>query len=104
MTKPKVVEWLLNNRFICDDKRKIHFYRSYRESEIPFRGGKVTFRIPRRVEEYVDIWKGSVWYSDTGEEGTFDECGLGYVHVDEKGWLILENVWELKPKEEISEG
>jgi hypothetical protein len=101
MTKPEVVDWLLNNGFGCGDKRKIHFYRSYRESDFVFRGERKTLRTPRRVEEFVDIWKGSVWYSDTGEEGTFDECGLDYVHIDEKGWLILENVWELKPKEEI---
>ena len=101
MTKPEVVDWLLKNGFGCGDKRKIHFYRSYRESEIPVKGKKVILRIPRRVEEYVDIWKGSVWYSDIGEEGSYDECGLENVHIDEKGWLILENVWELKPWEEI---
>ena len=101
MTKPEVVDWLLKNGFVCGDKRKIHFYRSYRESEFFFRDKKIHFLPKRRVEEYVDIWKGSVWYSDTGEEGSYDECGLEYVHIDEKGWLIFENVWELKPWEEI---
>ena len=101
MTKPEVVDWLLKNGFGCGDKRKIHFYRSYRESEFFVRDKKIHFLPQRRVEEYVDIWKGSVWYSDTGEEGSYDECGLDYVHIDEDGWLILENVWELKPWEEI---
>ena len=101
MTKPEVVEWLLENGFVCKEKQKIHFYRSYRESEIPVKGKKVTLRIPRRVEEYVNIWKGSVWYLDNREEWIFDECGLDYVHIDENGWLILENVWELKPWGEI---
>ncbi len=103
MTKPEVVEWLLKNGFGQLDKRKIRFYRSYREVEF-FIGNKNAVRFPpRRVEEYVDIWKGSVWYSDTGEEGTYDECGLDYVHINEKGWLVFENVWELKPQEEIQE-
>ena len=101
MTKPEVVEWLLKNRFICGGKRRINFYRCYKEYEFFFRDRMVALRRPRLVEEYVYVLEGSVWYSDTGEEGSYDECGLENVHIDEKGWLILENVWDLRPWEEI---
>lgn len=104
MTKPEVVEWLLKNGFVQEGKRKIFFYRSYIENEAIFRGERVKLSRPLKTEEWVIIWNGSIWLSFTDEEGSYDECGLDYVHIDEKGWLILENVWELKPKEEISEG
>ena len=101
MTKPEVVDWLLKNDFKQGGKNEIHFYRSYIENEVVIGDKRVTLSRPLKAEEWVIIWNGSIWLSFTDEEGSYDECGLENVHIDEKGWLILENVWELKPWEEI---
>ena len=102
MTKPEVVDWLLKNGFVCKEKRKIHFYRTYADAVFYFdtKVGNLVWK-DVKVEEYVNIWNGSVWVSLTGEKYDFTESGLDCVHIDEDGWLILENVWELKPWEEI---
>ena len=101
MTKPEVVDWLLENDFIRRGKNEINFYRSYIEDEVIVEGKKVTLSRPLKAEEWVIIWNGSIWLSFTDKEGSYDGCGLENVHIDEKGWLILGDVWELKPWEEI---
>ena len=101
MTKPEVVDWLLKNGFVCKEKRKIHFYRAFEDCEYYFgMDGDPHCKI-WKAEEYVNIWKGSVWLSFDGDPEEFTECGLDCVHIGERGRLILENVWKLKSWEEI---
>lgn len=94
MTKPEIVDWLLNNDFEQISKTTINYCRVRTET---FRGAS------KKVYEYVNVWAGAVFFSNSGDYEDFYGCGINHVHIDEKNWLILEGIWELRPKEEIRE-
>ena len=97
MTKAEVVDWLLRNGFEQRSKRKVHFYRSYTQNGIYFKSKEEVFVRPRKFEDYVTIWKGSLLYSDTGEKDNYEACDLKDVYIDDEGWLRIGYVWEVKP-------
>ena len=95
MTKPEVVDWLLENGFVKRSERKLRFYRSYSKYTPYYKNIPGLCLHWETCEEWVYIQKGFLRFSDTGGKDSYTEYGLKYIHLDDDDQLVLGDVLEL---------